>query len=95
MSIGNNPLYLPKQIKNSMSKEKEIKQAFAWVIKRGYMPLLENPERRAEGFTCDFKNGIPGVTQLYSVIGEDVLQSGKFYSVDEVYDLMILEPNWN
>lgn len=78
-----------------MSREKDIKNMLYWVVSRGYAPILENPDQKAEGFVCDFKGKTAGFTQLYSVCGEEVLQSGKFYSVDEVYQLMLLEPNWN
>jgi len=77
-----------------MSKEKTIKQALAWVIKKGYMPDLNEPERKSEGLVCDYKNGVPGFTQLYSVAGEELIQPAKFYSVDEMYALMINEPEW-
>jgi len=79
---------------NFMSKEKTIKNALAWVVKRGYMPNLDEPERKSEGFVCDYRNGVPGFTQIYSVVGEEVLQPASFVSVDEVYRLMISEPIW-
>lgn len=76
-----------------MSKEKDIKTALAWVIARGYSPLLDNPEQRAEGFVADYRNGNePCFTQLYSVVGEDVFQAGRSYSVDEIYSMFINEP---
>lgn len=76
-----------------MSKEKEIKKALAWVVARGYSPLLENPEQKAEGFVSDFRNGKePCFTQLYSVVGEDLLQSGRSYSIDEIYYMYVNEP---
>lgn len=76
-----------------MSKEKEIKTALAWVIARGYSPLLDNPEQRAEGFVTNYKDGnVPCFTQLYSVAGENLFQAGRSYSVDEIYSMFINEP---
>lgn len=75
-----------------MSKEKDIKNMLYWVVSRGYAPILENPEQKAEGFVCDFKGKTAGFTQLFSVAGEEILQSGKFCTVDEVYYQYINEP---
>jgi len=88
-------LPIKKLTTNCMSKEKTIKQALAWVIRRGYSHTPDSLDVKSMGLIGDYKDGIPGFTQLYAIDSEDFIQPASFTSVDEIYVQMLAEPNWN